>query len=282
MTQRNHCRKNQKEIMTTGELQELSNGHAEPVRLENARRPWWLLVISSALGLVLLIWLVVTWTPNFYRAVASTTKDDERAAGRFVTSIAALATASRQEGSWGVDMKESEINAWLKKDLPRNHPDMLNGSAWGRLSQPRIQLEPKLTRIGIEVTTWGITAVAWAEIEVRLKAANQFALSVHRAGLGGLPLPRDAILRECGRQLSRAGMETQMQRFRDRSLLLAIIPERLAEQSHNNSAHNNSDRTKQPTRRWQIESLRIDRGSLTVAGSSRLLKQPRAVKRISP
>ena len=263
--------------MTAGGLEKRLDGQPGPVRPKAGAQRWWLVAVSSALVLLILSWLVVTKTPDFYRAVAVDPPNGERAAGRFVTSIAAVAAASQQEGTWGVDMKEREINAWLENDLPRNHPDMLDGSAWGRLSRPRIQLEPQLTRIGIEVTAWGITAVAWAEIEVRLQAANQFVLSIRRAGLGGLPLPRDAILRECGRRLSKAGLDTQMQRFRDRSLLLATIPQRLAEQQTNNS-----DRLKQPTRRWQVESLRIDRGSLTVAGNSRQLKQPRAVDRMAP
>ncbi|NBP88766.1 MAG: hypothetical protein EBU59_09745 [Planctomycetia bacterium] len=283
MTHRDECRKDQGKIVTANTLatastlQKRSDGQAGPVQPEGKGRSWWLVATSSVLGLLFLSWLVVTRPPDFYRAVAGTTPERSGAAGRFVTSIAAIASASQQEGTWGVEMKEHEINAWLEQDLPRNHPHLLAGSAWGRLSRPRIQLEPHLARIGIEVTTWGVTAVAWAEIEVRLRAANQLAVSVHRAGLGSLPLPRDAVLRECGRRLSKAGLETQMQRFRDRSLLLATIPQRLAEQPAANSA-----KPKQPTQRWQVESLRIDRGSLTVAGSSRQLQPLRRSERMAP
>jgi hypothetical protein len=277
MTHRDECRKDQVKIVTASALQKRSDGQAGPVRPEGKGRPWWLVATSSVLGLLFLSWLVVTRPPDFYRAVSGNTPESSGAAGRFVTSIAAIAAASQQEETWGGEMREHEINAWLEQDLPRNHPDLLDGAAWGRLSRPRIQLEPQRTRIGIEVTAWGVTAVAWAEIEVRLRAANQFALSVQRAGLGSLPLPRDAVLRECGRRLSKAGLETQMQRFRDRSLLLATIPQRLAEQPAAKSA-----KPKQPTRRWQVESLRIDRGSLTIAGSSRQQRQPRGDNRMAP
>jgi hypothetical protein len=252
-----------------------SNGRAKPVRPVQRTR-WWWLAISPAVGLGL-VWLVITTPPAFYRAAAVTGPEAAGAAGRFVTSLAAIATASRQEGPWGVDMQERDINAWLGTDLPRNHPDLLNGSAWGRLSRPRVRLEPKLARIGIEVSTWGITAVAWADVEVTMRSANHFVVSIRRAGLGSLPLPRDAVLKECGRRLMQAGLETQMQRFRDRSVLLAVVPDRLAERPTTPNAG-----PRQPSRRWEVDSLRIDRGSLTLAGTSRPLDRPRPAERTSP
>ena len=57
-----------------------------------------------------------------------------------------------------------------------------------------------------------------------------------------------------------------MQRFRDRTLLLATVPERLA---HSDSLH-----PKDPeSSHWQVDSLRIDRGSVTVAGRSHTTKK---------
>lgn len=253
-----------------------SNGRAGPVRPAQRTRWWWLVVTSPAVGLGL-AWLVITTAPAFYRAAAVTGPEAAGAAGRFVTSLAAIATASRQEGSWGVDMQERDINAWLGTDLPRNHPDLLNGSAWGRLSRPRVRLEPKLARIGIEVSTWGITAVAWADVEVTMRSANHFVVSIRRAGLGSLPLPREAVLKECGRRLMKAGLDTQMQRFRDRSVLLAVVPDRLTERPVAPTAG-----PRQPGRRWEVDSLRIDRGSLTLAGTSRSLERSRHAERASP
>lgn len=252
-----------------------SNGQTGLVRLAQ-RRWWWPLLICPAVGIGL-AWLVISTPPMFYRAAAVSGPKVAGAAGRFVTSLAAIASSSRQEGPWGVSMQERDINAWLDTDLPRNHPELLKGSAWGRLSRPRIHLEPKLARIGIEVSTWGITAVAWADVEVTTRSANHFMVSIRRAGLGSLPLPRDAVLKECGRRLTKVGLDTQMQRFRDRSVLLAVIPDRLTTRTLAPAAG-----PRQPSHRWEVESLLIDRGSLTLAGTRRLLDRPGHAARTGP
>ena len=240
-------------------------------------RRWLPLVVVFVPALLLIGWLVLATPPAFYRRVVDLGPHAEALAGRFVTEAAAVIAASDREGPWGVEMSQEAINAWLGHDLPRNHPEMLGRSAWGRLSRPRIDFAPKLVRMGIEVTTWGVRAVAWAEVEVSLRAANQFALTVRRAGLGSLPLPRDAVLRECANRLAKVGLEADMQRFRDRSLLLVTVPEQLAERPSGPAQG-----PRQPTRRWQIESLRIDQAALTLAGSSRSIDRRRAADRATP
>ena len=213
--------------------------------------------------------------PQFYQSVVNIGLEEQSIAGRFVTQIASVTNEIRHRNKWGISVRENEINAWLGNDLPRNHPELLGNALWGRLSRPRIKLEPHLFRIGIEVSRWGVTAVAWADIEVRLKSANQFALTVQRAGVGQLPLPRNAILQECRKMLENSGMDTDIQQYRDRILLLATIPERLA----NSSSPGTESR--QP-RRWQVESLRIDHGSVTVVGTSHTKKTARTFSESMP
>ena len=117
--------------------------------------------------------------------------------------------------------------------------------------------------------------MAWADIEVRLKSANQFALTVQRAGVGQLPLPRNAVLQECRKALENAGMDTDIQRYRDRILLLATVPARLTNSS-------SPDKESRQPRRWQIESLRIDHGSVTVVGTSYTKKKSRTFSEAMP
>lgn len=265
-------------VAATGER---SDGQEPPVRPAAGwliHRCWLPLVIAGGLlALLLTVWLVVTTPPTFYQRVFGLGPDAESLAGQFVTESASVIAAADREGPWGVEMSQHAINSWLGQDLPRNHPELLGRSAWGRLSQPRVEFAPKLARIGIKVTAWGVTAVAWAEVEVSLRATNQFALTVRRAGLGSLPLPRDAVLRECGNRLARAGLEADMQRFRDRSLLLVTLPEQLAERPTGPAQG-----LRQPGRRWQIDSLRLDEAVLTLAGSSRTVDRRRAADRSAP
>jgi hypothetical protein len=256
------------DMSTVAATAERPDGQEQPVRPAagcRIRRRWLPpAIVGGLLALLLTGGLVVTTPPAFYRRVVGLGSDAEALAGRFVTEAAAVVAAVDREGPWGVEMSQHAINAWLGYDLPRNHPELLGRSAWGRLSRPRVEFAPKLARIGIEVTAWGVTAVAWAEVEVSLRAANQFVLTVRRAGLGSLPLPRDAVLRECGNRMAKAGLETDMQRFRDRSLLLVTIPEQLVDRSTGAA-----EEPRQPGRRWQIESLRLDEAALTLAGRSR-------------
>ena len=225
-----------------------------------------LLFISVFGGIIVFSVISLAFVPpHFYQSVVDIGSDDKSVAGRFVTQVAAVTNQLKHEKKWGVSVREEEMNAWLGHDLPRNHPDLLKTTLWGRLSRPRIKLEPQLARIGIEVSTWGVTAVAWVDVEIKLKSSNQFALTVRRAGLGQLPLPRNAILEECNKTLKAVGMHTKMQRFRDRTMLLVTVPEKL------NSL--DSLKPKNPdSRHWQVDSLRIDHGSVTVAGKSHATK----------
>jgi hypothetical protein len=227
-----------------------------------------LILFVSMFGCVIIVFVIsmAFVPPQFYQSIVNIESNDQSVAGRFVTQVASVTNQLRQEKKWGISVREDEINAWLGHDLPRNHPELLQTNLWGRLSRPRIKLEPQLVRIGIEVSTWGVTAIAWADVEVKLKSSNQFTLTVRRAGVGQLPLPRNAILEECSKTLKTAGLHTEMQRFRDRTLLLATVPERLA--------HSDSLNPKDPeSRHWQVDSLRIDRGSVTVAGRSHTTKK---------
>ena len=226
------------------------------------------IVLVSVFGLALV-------PPQFYQSVVNIGLEEQSTAGRFVTQIASVTNEIRHRNKWGISVRENEINAWLGNDLPRNHPELLGNALWGRLSRPRIKLEPHLFRIGIEVSRWRVTAVAWADIEVRLKSANQFALTVQRAGVGQLPLPRNAILQECKKSLENSGIDTDIHRYRDRILLLATIPERLTNSS-------SLDTESRQPRRWQVESLRIDHGSITVVGTSHTKKTARTFSEAMP
>ena len=213
--------------------------------------------------------------PQFYQSVVQGGSEEQSIAGRFVTQIASATNEIRRGNNWGISVRENEINAWLGNDLPRNHPELLGNALWGRLSRPRIKLEPHLFRIGIEVSRWGVTTVAWADIEIRLKSTTQFALTVQKAGVGQLPLPRNAVLQECKKALENAGIDTNIQRYRDRILLLATVPASLTNSS-------SQDTESQQPQRWQVESLRIDHGSVTVTGTSYMKKKSRTFPEAIP
>lgn len=216
-----------------------------------------LVILLAALSVV--GWLV-SREPAFYRNAGSPgSEDGRRLAGRFVTNVAeVLRQVSKRNGDpfpWELEMSDVEMNAWLREDLPRSHPELLATAAlWGRpLSEPRLSFQPRQASVGVRVGLPAISGVAWAEVSIRLEGVNVVVLTVERAGLGSLPLPRDAVLKECGRQLARAGLKTALQRFQDRAILVASL--------RDGSAAGAAD----PEIR--LESLRLDRGSLAMSGS---------------
>ena len=239
--------------------QDLKNDEGERAFNENAEqlkacRPVLFLLLACS-TIMVFVFVLALIPPQFYQSVVHIGSGDQSSAGRFITQMASVSDEIRHRNEWGISVRENEINAWLGNDMPRNHPELLGTALWGRLSRPRIKLEPHLFRIGIEVSRWGVTAVAWADIEVRLKSANQFALTVQRAGVGQLPLPRNAILQECSKMLEKTGLDTDIQQYRDRIVLLATVPQKFADSS-------SSTTESRLPRRWQVEVLTCRSGSI--------------------
>ena len=88
---------------------------------------------------------------------------------------------------------------------------------------------------------------------LRLLEPNHLSITLSDARLGSLPIPRGPILRELGRRLGRLGLVTELRRLEDRFVLEVYIP----------STHEGGG-----TSHW-LESLRIDAGSVAVAGETR-------------
>lgn len=198
--------------------------------------------------------------PDFYgTAVASTDdgRDVEARARRMVTKASALhAAITRPSGGDGVDashgrweasIRADELNAWLATDLPRSHANWLPGG----VSAPRIAFQPRHAKVGVRVAVGPLSAVAWADFEIVLRDLNQFAITIERARVGAIPLPRAAILRELAMRLGRLGMMTDLRRLDDRLVLVATV----------------AGATATAEASVRVESLSLVAGELLVAGT---------------
>ncbi len=179
-------------------------------------------------------------------ASAATAEEDVR---RLITDVAAIHAAFVREGPWDGAFTERQCNAWLAVDLPRNHAGLLPQG----LESPRIQLLPGGLRAGCRVGREPLAATAWVEATVRLLEPNHVAITFADARLGSLPIPRGPILRELGYRLGGLGLVTEIRRLEDRLVLEVYIP----------STHEGGG-----TSHW-LESLRIDSGSIAVAGETK-------------
>ena len=97
-----------------------------------------------------------------------------------------------------------------------------------------------------------LATVAWAEMEVWLQGVNQVGLKTAAAGLGSLPVPRDAMLRHLAGRLAAAGLVTDLRRTQA-GLLLVVSPPSTYDAAAG---------------ACRLESLAVAAGELLVAGTT--------------
>lgn len=188
--------------------------------------------------------------PAFYRTAVGV--QDAAAldplARRMVSRASALHAAVSRTGAWEGVISERELNAWLATGLPRNHRELLPRG----ISAPRVAFQPHRLQIGTRAAVGPFAAVAWADVEVWLKGVDQVGLRISAAGIGGIPVPRDAMLRQIATRLSRAGFATDLRRVEGTTVLVVSPP----------VTYDGKPRG------WRLESLAIDAGELLLAGTT--------------
>jgi len=183
------------------------------------------------------------------RAPEAATAAAEQEARRLVTAASAVHAALQRVGPWEAVFTERELNAWLALDLPRNHVALAGD--WAR--DARVELLPGRLRAGCRLGRGPLSTVAWIEIEVRLRAANQLAITMADARLGVLPIPRGPVLQALARRLDSLGMVSEIRRLEAGSVLVVYIP----------STHEAGGAS-----HW-LESLLITSGEMAIAGETR-------------
>ena len=223
-----------------------------------SRSRWRSLARVTAACLAVLVGLsagaavLVRREPTFYRqqkSAADATDASETLSRRAITKASSWHAAFSRPGAWDAVATADEINAWLAVDLPRNHPHWLPAG----ISHPRLEFRPGTMSIGVRVGRGPLSAVAWCDLAIRLRDANQLSIVMERAGLGAVPLPRPPLLRELARRIDRFGMVTDLLVLDGRMTLMVYIPS-----THDAGA----------TSHW-LNSLAIGAGELLVAGETR-------------
>lgn len=160
--------------------------------------------------------------PAFYgsASVAAATEAAEANARRMLSKASSMHAAIQAAAPWDAVITADEVNAWLAVDVPRNHSRLLPANT----SDPRIAFTPHHVLAGVRLGSGLFSTVAWVDAEVRLCGVNQVGLAVIDAGLGGLPLPRAALVRQFARQLHALGLVTDLRRGESGPLLVVSAP----------------------------------------------------------
>jgi len=212
-------------------------------------RPWRRVFLGIAAGLaggLVVVAILLKHEPSTGAPVTSG-PDAERSAARLVTKGAALHAALGRVGPWGAAVSDTELNAWLATDLPRNHPQLLPRS----LSAPRAWFRKQHVDLTVRAGVGLLSAVVWCDLEVTLRGVNQLGIVIEKASIGALPLPAAPVLAELGRRLAALGCVTELRPRDGRMVLVVYIPATLGGGPH-----------------WRLESLRIDAGEAVVAGTT--------------
>lgn len=183
-------------------------------------------------------------------AVTPAGPEADRAAARIVTAGSALHAAIGRAGPWGAAITDTEANAWLAIDLPRNHPTLLPGG----LADPRVRFRPQRVEAAVRAGSGLISTVMWCDLGVTLRGVNQLGITIEGASAGAVPIPGTPVLAEIGRRIAACGAVTELRRLDGRMVLVVYIPAMLGGGGP----------------QWRLESLRIGDGEAAVAGSTTL------------
>lgn len=185
----------------------------------------------------------------------------QRASGRFLSKVAALAQDMDRPGKWSTVIDEAELNAWFAVELPENHPAMLPAG----VEDLRVQFASGRVLVGCRIGG-PLAALAWAEVRLRLLEANRLALAVERCRLGLLPLPAGIALSGLDARLEEAGLQCEMLHVGGRAELVAQLP---ATEFRGDGEAAVSCR---------VDGLRIDEGEVFITGSSRRVESRRGTQ----
>lgn len=187
------------------------------------RRWLWLAGALTAAALAAIA-VALSYEPAVLRAVApglssgSATGEEDavRLSGRLITTASALRAAAMRPGTWDALVTDDEVNAWLSHDLPRNHPRLLP-VGW---SAPRVAFADDRCWLGVRRWLGPVPALVWVSVEVRPRDGGAIELAVDNAGLGGLPLPGDALMARIADGLRGAGYAATVGRLDGANRLL--------------------------------------------------------------
>jgi len=207
-----------------------------------------LAVATAAVGGLLVTLICVRHEPALLAGQAVPDVAAEREAARLLTKAASLHAAAGRPGVWDAVFTDSEVNAWLATDLPKNHARLLPAG----MSVPRVRFTRDRLAGGARLHWGPLTAFGWVDFEVRLRGVNQLSLAPRDARLGLVPLPRGLVLTRVARAIAATGAVAEIRRLDGVPVLFVSLP------SMGGSS----------AARLRLESLRLDAGEIILAGTT--------------
>lgn len=188
--------------------------------------------LGVSLGLVLLVLFFLLETvlflasraPDFYREpLPWDPTEAAQLSDRFLQKSTLLASDVHRPGTWHQVFTESEINAWLAVDLPKNYPHALPPG----VSQPRVKFETDMLRVAAKARRGLLSGVLTAEVAVHLTEESTVVVVLRKVSLGVLPIPLRPVIERLKELATEAGWEIrEMQKDGAPTFIITLPPHR--------------------------------------------------------
>lgn len=126
--------------------------------------------------------------PEFYTQRLNPFEEQQREdlSKQFLAKATRLLSDLQNAQAWTTEFDEPMINAWLADDFEENHASQVLPSG---VSQPRIQIDGDVARIGFRYRTGFFSTVIQIGVRVWIPRRDVLAVEFDRAWCGKLPLP---------------------------------------------------------------------------------------------
>ncbi len=159
-------------------------------------------------GLVLFVWALMQ-PPEFYQhamAVPEDVRTRRSEAEQLVVRTTSLVERIRNsDDGWSEEFTQTEINAWLAEELPRNFSEWLPQG----VSEPRVKLSDETVQIGFKLVQEDWEGVVSLQVRPWVVSQNQLALEIESIRAGLIPIPLDGVLDELEQMVETDGWQIE-------------------------------------------------------------------------
>lgn len=151
-----------------------------------------LALVGALLIVALLLYWASRYEPSFYReALAADAGSRDQLSNELVRRVMSLQNNLKREGPWQATFTAQQVNAWLRYDLERNYPEIMQSG----FTDPCVAVESNRLLLACRHDNGVTTSVLCLTAEISAPEPNVLALRIVKARAGLLPLPLGNVLK---------------------------------------------------------------------------------------
>lgn len=160
--------------------------------------------------------------PDFYQRASSRLPQDlDQTIRSLQHDVSQLQGDADCLGGWNATFTDSQVNAWLVRQLPEEFPNLLPQG----VSDPRIVIDDGVVLAAAKYKNHRIDTVVSFEIRVALtEHANVLAVRIKNLRAGTLPLPLSNFLRAISREAAKSDLEVRWDMDHAGPVALVTVP----------------------------------------------------------